>query len=67
MTREPLKTCPFCERDARMQQTADGAFWYYAECTHCYSRQLASQTEKGASRGWNMRGKDWTWRPADGS
>lgn len=62
MQRPSLITCPFCEGEARFAQTPDSAMWHYVECSHCFTRQLASQTIDEAAYRWNVRGRAWSWR-----
>lgn len=66
MAEAHLEPCPFCEANAKLQQTADVALWYFAECTRCFTRQLASETPDEAVHRWNTRGANWTWRPRNG-
>lgn len=65
MTALNLERCPFCESEARILQTRDSALWFYVECGHCFTRQLASESKAEAVHRWNIRGADWTWRPSD--
>ena len=66
MSKPTLDACPFCLGDARMCQTPDVGLWYYVECSHCFSRQLASQTADEAAHRWNVRGESWSWKPRHG-
>jgi len=50
-----IDTCPFCGYAARVVRTRDIAQWWYCECSRCFTRQLASQTEEEAIGKWNTR------------
>lgn len=59
MKDKELKGCPFCGGDAKVVRTKDLSGYWYAECTKCYSRQLAySKDKQEAADMWNKRHLD---------
>ena len=55
MDKTPANPCPFCGGEAQMLRTKDMSGWWYGECTKCYARQIASETEEEATAAWNKR------------
>lgn len=47
--------CPFCGGESQPIRTKDTTGWWYCECTKCYARQLASDTQVAAIAAWNTR------------